>query len=139
MSRKSVGPRAGSRTGIALQALFDIGGQAAETEWRTATARTCPFTIIQWEAAIQGLLNGAMIFQRRDRFEITDYGRTWLGVVVEAAPSAEWAVPGRYVPPMRPLSPRFMTRMPSTRDGALDYQDIPSRMGDERIAHRSKA
>lgn len=40
---------------------------------------------------------------------------------------------------MRPLSERNRPRIRVMRDGALDYQAIPSRMGDNLVPHKAKA
>ena len=37
------------------------------------------------------------------------------------------------------LSPRYMLRMTSIREGAHDYRDIPSLMGAGRVAYDTKA
>ena len=42
-------------------------------------------------------------------------------------------------PTPRPLSERNRARVRVLREGALDYQDIPSRIGDQSIPHKAKA
>lgn len=38
----------------------------------------------------------------------------------------------------RPLSERNRARVSVLREGALDYQDIPSRIGDQWVPHKAK-
>lgn len=45
---------------------------------------------------------------------------------------------GRYVAPVRPLAECHRARLPVLREGALDYRDIPSRMGDVLVPHGAK-
>jgi hypothetical protein len=42
-------------------------------------------------------------------------------------------------PAPRPLSERNRARVSVLREGALDYQNIPSRIGDQLVPHKAKA
>lgn len=140
MSRHLEGPRAGSRAHIALGALHSIGGQAVASVWMRAVRWARMVTPRDWDIIVQNLINARMVYQRGDIYMMSDDGLEWLGIPVDAPPVEVRPVAGpRYSPGIRPLAQERITRMPLTREGALDYRDIPSRVGDQLIAYGSKA
>lgn len=142
MTRDFKGRRAASTSGthVALRILHSLDGQASLSKWHAAVMRDRAIKSEQWDVIVQSLISAGMIFQRREMFIVSDDGLASLGVAVDVVPRAEpLQVPARYVPPERPLSAKNMPHMRSTRDGALDYRDIPSRIGDQLIPHGAKA
>ncbi|MDK6079675.1 hypothetical protein [Massilia varians] len=93
-----------------------------------------------FDAGIIGsLVREGLVVKSGENVQLTPSGRKL--VQPASAPAAEEAVlvPGRYVPPMRPLSSKNRARLVSMRPGALAYRDIPSRMADALVDHAEKA
>lgn len=138
MSRHFVGPRAGSNVYKSLSSLHAIGGAASLTEWMNT---------VKWSGSIQSferdfvntLLRQQMIYQRGDHFQITDDGLDLLGIPVNAAPAIAPVLAGpRYVGPVRTLAIKNTWR-DTARDGALDYRDIPSRIGEAVVEYGGRS
>lgn len=132
------GPRAGSRAHGWLVKLHEIGGEATTHGWTTATGWAGSNESFVAEAA--KLVAQGVIFRRGDLYVISEDGLDWLGVPLDAPRrEAPAIVAPRYVAPKRELSQRHIVRMPLTREGAHDYKNIPSLMGEQRVAHGVKA
>lgn len=133
-------PRYGTGAHVALKALHALEEQAIEARWSAAATRLlgAKAATDQWDVIVQTLIHTGMVFKRRDQFIVSDEGLVWLGVAAEVVPRAEpQAAPARYIPPMRPLSAKHRPTVQSMCAGAFDYRDIPSLLGDERVAFRT--
>jgi len=128
-------PRRESASHLALRALQNIGGVAAVSEimrvrdWRGTQIGFCRDVIDRLERC--GLINvvGAMC-------TVSDAGRQYMGIPVASVPVAGVPVASRYVAPMRELDVRRLRSAGPIRTGALDYQNIPSRMGAEVVSYK---
>lgn len=90
--------------------------------------------------AVIGLLERqGLVIRNNETVLLTAWGRQLVEPV--PAPEAEVAAmtPGRYAPPMRPLSLQNRPRLVSMRPGSLAYRDIPSRMANVLVDHIDKA
>ena len=101
-----------------------------------------------WSESFSSFLNSivaplesaGLIGLYHDQFKITPKGLAHLGVdATGPMPEVLSVATAPYAPSKRPLSSKNMTRMPMTREGAFDYRDIPSRIGDQRVPHGKKA
>lgn len=129
-------PGAGTRAYIGLEKLNQAGGSLSTLSWARAFGWSGSYSTFM-TAVINPLLAREMVFLYHDHYKITEAGRARLGIAVDDAPvSAPTLAGAAYAPTPRPLSAKNMTRMPLTREGALDYRDIPSRVGDQLIAHK---
>lgn len=131
-------PRAGSRAHSVVLHLVRCGGTSTPTALLRAIAY--PRTRAEFDVAVIGLLERqGLVFRSNETVLLTVWGRQL--VEPEPAPTAEVAVvtPGRYAPPMRPLSLKNCPRLVSMRPGSLAYRDIPSRMANELVDHVEKA
>lgn len=140
MNAPRKGPRADSQGYRALEQLHKLGGEAHITALMNAVK--WPGSITMFDREIVGpLLRYQVATRPGTRLVLTDSGRVFLGLAVATpAPAPSPDIPlTRYVAPMRPLSARHIARVAVMRAGALDYRDIPSRVGDMNIAHRTAA
>ncbi len=131
-------PRAGSRAHSVLLHLVRCGGTSTPTALLRAVVY--PRTRAEFDVAVIGLLERqGLVVRTNETVLLTVWGRQL--VEPEPAPVAEVAVvtPGRYAPPMRPLSLKNRPRLVSMRPGSLAYRDIPSRMANELVDHVEKA
>ncbi|MDY0965410.1 hypothetical protein [Massilia sp. CFBP9026] len=131
-------PRAGSRAHSVLLHLARCGGTS--TPLALLGAIDYPRTRAEFDVAVIGLLERqGLVVRSNETVLLTVWGRQL--VEPEPAPAAEAAVvtPGRYAPPMRPLSLKNRPRLVSMRPGSLAYRDIPSRMANELVDHVEKA
>ena len=133
-------PRAGSRAHSVLLHLVRCGGTSTPTGLLRAIAY--PRTRAEFDVAVIGLLERqGLVVRSNETVLLTVWGRQLVEPEPEPAPAAEVAVvtPGRYAPPMRPLSLKNRPRLVSMRPGSLAYRDIPSRMANELVDHVEKA
>ncbi len=134
MKAKTVSPRAGSHAFRNLQKLHAIGGQASALEWTRAAGWT--EGLVEFEIKIiRVLTKHNHVFKRGDVCILTDGGMEHIGASASVEPYIGLVAGPGYVAPMRTLSARYRPRLLSTRDGALDYRDIPSRHGDQLIEY----
>lgn len=131
-------PRAGSRAHSVLLRLVQCGGTSTRTALLRAIAY--PRTRGEFDVAVIGLLERqGLVIRNNETVLLTVWGRQ----LVEPVPAPEAEVgamtPGRYAPPMRPLSLQNRPRLVSMRPGSLAYRDIPSRMANELVDHVEKA
>jgi hypothetical protein len=92
--------------------------------------------------AVIGLLERqGLVIRNNETVLLTAWGRQLVEPEPAPAPEAEVAAmtPGRYAPPMRPLSLQNRPRLVSMRPGSLAYRDIPSRMANVLVDHTDKA
>lgn len=130
------GPRTDSRAYFALQQLHNYGGTVIVQEWIVAVGWQATMGVFDRQV-IGPLLQHGLIVKRGVDLVITGRGKAYIGA---ADPVPEPVItPGTYVPPMRALAAKYMPRLAVIRPGALDYRDIPSRMGDLLIPHGAKA
>lgn len=127
------GPVKGSGAYTALQHLQRMGGQASPTDlmtqlvWQGTLARFL-------QQIVKPLERERLVLQSTsDLVTLTSRGATFLNPP-NAAPA-----PSAYVAPIRPLQTRPRPAALSLRPGATDYRSIPSRIGDQVIAHGEKA
>jgi hypothetical protein len=141
MTRPFTGPRAGSRAYRAIEALHALGGSSHVAAWMKAS--NWGESTAEFERQVVGALSRARhIFIRGNQCVITDGGKAHIGAAAEAyaEPSTPaLPAPSRYIAPKAELSARYKVRLEPMRDGAFDYRNIPSRMGDQLIPHGSKA
>lgn len=133
-------PRAGSRAHSVLLRLVQCGGTSTLTALLRAIAY--PRTRGEFEVAVIGLLQRqGLVIRNNETVLLTTWSRQLVGPVSAPAPESEVVAltPGRYVPPMRPLSLQNRPRLVSMRPGSLAYRDIPSRMANVLVDHTDKA
>jgi len=138
MSAPRKGPNAGSRAYLALVELHKAGGQINVPDFMTAAG---------WAESegqfdrivIKPLAHFRLAFRRGNLLVLTDSGLAFLGAAGAVPMSEPVVAPPASAYVMRPLSTRNMPRPSVMRPGALDYREIPSRMGDLCIPHGEKA
>jgi hypothetical protein len=140
MTAPRKGPRVDSQGYRALEQLHKLGGEAHITTWMKAAGWTGSIAVFDREI-VGALLRFQVVTRPGAQLVLTDSGREHLGVGAAApAPAPTQDIPlTRYVAPMRPLSAKHRPGVRPMRPGALDYRDIPSRMGDKLIPHGAKA
>lgn len=132
------GPRAGSRAHSVLAYLQAAKGEATQA----ALAR-----VVAWlgsprsfdEEIIAPLVREEFVSKRGGSVVLSKRGALLLNPPAPKGPKEVDVVKGRYVAPQRPLSTQNRPRLVSMRPGALDYREIPSRMGDQWVQHGQKA
>ena len=131
-------PRAGTRPDIAVRKLLQLGGRAELTTWMHAVSWSG--TITSFERDIVNSLTRCHVVRiEAGQYAVTQRGRDYAGPAVGAATSTAGQVAGpRHVPSRAPLSVRHSARAGLVREGALDYAQIPSRYGSQRVAHKAK-
>lgn len=132
------GPRAGTRPDLAFRKLAQLGGRAGLHGWMNAIAWTRPITAFEREI-VNSLMRCHVVRCEAGDYVVTEKGWDFVGraAATKAAPAGQIAGP-RYVPPKALLSSRHMARAGLVREGALDYAQIPSRYGSQRVAHKAK-
>lgn len=133
-------PRAGSRAYSVLLHLLRCGGTSTPTVLLRAIAY--PRTRGEFDVAVICLLERqGLVIRNNETVLLTAWGRQLIKPVSAPAPDFEAGAmtPGRYVPPMRPLSLQNRPRLVSMRPGSLAYRDIPSRMANVLVDHTDKA
>ena len=138
MTKPIKAPRTDSHAYSALvQLQRDFGGSADTEAWMKAFDYT---SMAEFDRlVVMPLLRFRLIRRTGAGVVLADRGLTFLADAGVVQLPELVITPATYVPPMRPLSPRNMPRLAVMRPGALDYLDIPSRFGDERIPHGVKA
>ena len=131
-------PRAGTRPDIAVRKLLQLGGRADLNDWMRAIGWIG--TITSFERDIVNSLTRCHVVRiEAGQYAITQRGRDYAGPVVGAVTSTAGQVAGpRHVSSKVPLSARHSARAGLVREGALDYAQIPSRYGSQRVAHKAK-
>lgn len=141
MNAARKGPRTDSQGYRALEKLHKLGGQADSAALMCAAGWTGSVSLFDLEI-VGSLLRYQVVTKRGTQLVLATSGYAFLGVA-PVAPVAGEQTPdtpmGRYVPPMRGLSSKYMPRLAVIRPGALDYRAIPSLFGDQRIPHGAKA
>lgn len=129
-------PRRGSSPHLFLTALNNIGGEASVQT--LMSVRNWKGRIALFRADILARLTRCdLVVAVNDQVAITNAGRKYLGVKVEGEEAYVGQLPGpRYAPPMRPLNIARHRAPAPMRDGALDYMNIPSRMGAEVVCYK---
>lgn len=131
-------PRAGSCAHSVLLYLVRCGG----TSTPAALLRDVvyPRPLGEFEAAVLGsLMRQGLVVRSYSQVLLTTWGRQLVEPATAPATETEVAAltPGRYVPPIQPLSLKNRARLVSMRPGSLAYRDIPSRMADTRVPFKS--
>lgn len=131
-------PRAGTRPDIALRKLLQLGGRTDLTTWMHAIAWSG--TITSFERDIVNSLTRCNVVRiEAGQYTVTQRGREYACPATITVTSTVGQVAGpRHVPSKAPLSARHMARAGLVREGALDYAQIPSRYGSQRVAHKAK-
>lgn len=131
-------PRAGTRPDIAVRKLLQLGGRADLNDWMRAIGWNS--TITSFERDIVNSLTRCHVVRiEAGQYAVTQRGRDYAGPVVGAATSTAGQVAGsRHAPSKAPLSARHMAGAGLVREGALEYAQIPSRYGSQRVAHKAK-
>lgn len=131
-------PKRDTSVAKALAALHQLGGAAPLMVWANACtwrAATCKFT----DDIVGSLLSTRTVYLDNDVYKITWAGLAYLGVAPDPEPAPPAPVAGpRYVAPIRALTCKNNWR-DVARDGALDYRDIPSRIGDELVEYGGRS
>lgn len=132
------GPRVGTRPDLAFRKLVQLGGRAGLQGWMNAMTWTRPITTFEREI-INSLMRCHVVRREAGDYVVTQKGWDFVGRSTQAnvAPASQVAGP-RYAPSKAPLSARHMARAGLVREGALDYAQIPSRYGSQRVAHKAK-
>ena len=131
-------PRAGTRPDIAVRKLIQLGGRTDLNDWMRAIGWSG--TITSFERDIVNSLTRCHVVRiEAGQYVVTQRGRDYAGPFVGAATSTAGQVAGpRHAPSKAPLSARHMARAGLVREGALEYAQIPSRYGSQRVAHKAK-
>ena len=131
-------PRAGTRPDIAVRKLLELGGRADLNDWMRAIGWNG--TITSFERDIVNSLTRCHVVRiEAGQYAVTQRGRDYAGPVVGAATSTAGQVAGpRNGPSKAPMSARHSARAGLVREGALEYAQIPSRYGSQRVAHKAK-
>lgn len=130
-------PRRGSAAALGLMALHNIGGRSTMSAWAL---------LLDWKSSAAHFKNNiidrlricGLVVAAGELVEITADGNRYLGINAAPVADAELPVAGsRYVAPMRPLNlaKHFPQRV--QRQGAHDFQSIPSVMAGQRVEYRS--
>ena len=130
-------PRKGSAAANGLVNLHSMGGVAPALKWQRIAG--WKGTSFQFGAnVINRLLLAGLIAANDIQYVVTDAGLKFLGVKgIEEVEQPGVPVGPRYAPPPLSRAPRGRSRSPMViRDGAFDYRDHPSRIGDERLAYK---
>jgi len=132
------GPRAGTRPDLAFRKLAQLGGRAGLHGWMNAIAWTRPITAFEREI-VNSLMRCHIVRREAGDYVVTEKGWDFVGraTATKAAPAGQVAGP-RHAPSKAPLSARHMARAGLVREGALEYAQIPSRYGSQRVAHKAK-
>lgn len=138
MSAPRKGPNAGSRAYLALVGLHKAGGQVNAADFMKAA---------DWAASpahfdrmvVKPLEHFRLMFRRGDLLVLSDSGLAFLGAAGVVPMPEQVTAPAPCAYQMRPLAVRNMPRLAVMRPGALDYREIPSRIGDLCIPHGEKA
>ena len=132
------GPRTGTRPDLAFRKLAQLGGRAGLHGWMNAITWTRPITAFEREI-VNSLMRCHVVRREDGDFVVTEKGWDFVGRSTEAKVALAGQVAGpRYAPSKAPLSARHMARAGLVREGALDYAQIPSRYGSQRVAHKAK-
>lgn len=131
-------PRAGTRPDTAVRKLLQLGGRADLNAWMNSIAWTG--TITSFERDIVNSLTRCHVVRiEAGQYVLTQRGYDYAGPRVGAATSTAGQVAGpRHAPVKSVLSARHSARAGLVREGALDYAQIPSRYGSQRVAHKAK-
>ena len=131
------GPRIGSLAHHVLLGLLKDGGACNQsTLFRTLGGGRSPKDFE--ENVIGSLVRQGLAASSGEGIALTPRGRLFIDPPTPEADTPVQPVLGRYVAPIRPLSSANRPR-PPMRPGALDYQNIPSRMADSLVDHVVKA
>lgn len=132
------GPRAGTRPDLAFRKLVQLGGRAGLHGWMNVISWTRPITAFEREI-VNSLMRCHVVRREAGDYVVTQKGWDFVGRPTQdkVAPAGQVAGP-RYAPSKAPLSARHMARAGLVREGALDYAQIPSRYGSQRVAHKAK-
>lgn len=131
-------PRKGSSPHLALNALNNLGGEAtiqAIMKVRNWRGREKPFQ----DEVMSRLTRCLLVDVMGGNCIITNAGRKYLGIKVEQENGfvGEPAGP-RLVTDKRELNIARHRPTRPIRDGAMDYMNIPSRMGVETVAYKGQ-
>lgn len=130
-------PRVDSDAYEALLCLHQDGAEADIDAWMKSVDYTSKAEFDYM--VVLPLLSARLIRRSRAGVVLTKHGLNFLGKAAAVHVPGAVITPGKYVAPMRPLSDKYRARLRVMRPGALDYLDIPSRMGDLLIPHGAKA
>lgn len=131
-------PRVGTRPDIAVRKLLQLGGRADLNDWMRAIGWSGTITSFERDI-VNSLTRCHLVRIEAGQYAITQRGRDYAGPVAGAVTSTAGQVAGpRHVPSKAPLSARHSARAGLVREGALDYAQIPSRYGSQRVAHKAK-
>jgi hypothetical protein len=121
-----------------METLYALGGSATAAAWMKACLWKT--TVFDFErTVIAPLTLDRHIHERSELRILTDGGMVRIGQMEAPVVPAGVVAGQRYVAPVRALSARHVVRVRPLREGSLDYRNIPSRFGDQRVAHSAKA
>lgn len=131
-------PRVGSRAHSVLLHLVTCGGMSTPAVLLREVQYPRPAA--DFEASVIGsLVRQGLVAKSGEKVLLTIRGRQLVQPAPVPEADAAAPAPGRYVPPMRPLSSKNRPRLASMRPGSLAYRDIPSRMANVLVDHVEKA
>lgn len=123
-------PQKGSRSEMILAHLHHAPATARQGIERHGHFNLS-ITEIRW--LYDGLVNTGCATVMDLVYTISVQARNYLDGALKQPEPARAAVGPAYHPMPRPLSAKHMVSMPETRPGALDYRNVPSRMGNQRV------
>jgi hypothetical protein len=133
---KHTGPRRASWPYRALNGLHSLGRETLHG-WMQEMSYVQTTRDFQCEV-VERLLAWRLVELVDETYRVTSAGRSYLGI--DHVPAAEGDVAtARSAPPQRPLSTANRPALRVMRPGALDYLEIPSRLGNQVIPHGTKA
>lgn len=128
-------PRRGSAAATALQSLYNVGGKITISEW---------MRVVKWKQSrmqfcrtvVDSLERAWLIQVSGEQCLTLPAARQYLGIPSSTlAPTQAEPVAPRTAMPFRPMQ---RSRSPMViRDGAFDYRNHPSRMGDASVPYRT--
>lgn len=128
-------PRRGSRPANALASLLSLGGKATIAAWYRAAS----FGITRLEfdlLVVERLVVDGLIKKEDDQVELTEAARVFLGVEKPAEAYVGKLPAPRVGNGFKPLRARSAMVV---RDGAMDYRNYPSRIGDVYLPFGEKS
>ncbi|KQV78488.1 hypothetical protein ASD15_22000 [Massilia sp. Root351] len=130
-------PRKGSAAANGLVTLHGMGGVAPAVKWQRIAG--WKGTGYQFHAnVIDRLLLSGLVVVNDIQYIVTDAGLKFLGLKGDHEGEQPGVPAGpRYAPSPLSRAPRGRSRSPMViREGAFDFRNHPSRIGDERLAYR---
>lgn len=129
------GPRSGTSARRAIDQLYLLGGTAKQSQLELAVDSQFRSKHRFLSLVIEPLIRFNLIKVSDDVVTLSQAGREFMCPPVKSL-SKNFAAAGKKEPlQAKPLDmSKYLAQMPG-RSGAFDYRDIPSLMGDKRVAY----